>query len=224
MFKRMTLLRRVPHHTQPQFRAHWAQVHAPLVLRLPGIRRYVQNDIVAADAAYDGIVELWFDDEAALRAAFASAEGRALPSDEVHFLGGKIVCDVEERVIAAADGHVSGAKLLTVLRSDRAADRDAWEEWHAGIAGMVEPADFSCTRMSVHRVASLQRVGSEARGGADPFAFIAYHFTTPEARSSFLDTGRADAVEHLASDASATYLRMTVSERVLRERSPAPRG
>jgi hypothetical protein len=67
----------------------------------------------------------------------------------------------------------------------------------------------------------MQRVGSEAGATADLFAFLVYHFTTPHARASFIGTGRADAVERLAFDASATFLRMPVRERVLKERSPS---
>jgi len=217
MFKRMTLLRRLPAHDTAQFRAHWAHVHGAMVLGLPGIRRYVQNDIVEGAGRFDGIVELWFDDEPALRAAFASAQGRALPDDEANFLGGKIVCDVEEHVIASGASPEGAAKLITVVHSAHAAERDAWGSWHAGIERSVRRADFECTRMSVHRIVTMQRVGSEAGAKADLFAFVVYHFTAADARASFIASGRANIVERLAFDSSATFLRMPFRERVLKE-------
>jgi hypothetical protein len=63
------------------------------VLELPGIRRYVQNDVIRRPSRVpcDGIVELWFDDAAALQCGVRQRGSRALPLDEANFLGGKIV-------------------------------------------------------------------------------------------------------------------------------------
>ena len=79
MFKRMTLLRRRTGDTAAAFQAHWSSVHSTFVLELPGIRRYVQNDVIRGPSRVpcDGIVELWFDDAAAMQMGFASPAGQA---------------------------------------------------------------------------------------------------------------------------------------------------
>jgi uncharacterized protein (TIGR02118 family) len=82
--KRMSLLKRLPGMSETQFRHEWCNVHDGLVRKMPGVRGYRQNPIVAREwekgkacdyeeLPIDGIVELWFDDEEGLEAAFASA-------------------------------------------------------------------------------------------------------------------------------------------------------
>jgi len=80
------------------FRKHWREVHAPLASRMPGLRRYVQQDVngvlgllgaAAAGAKQpDGIAEVSFDDEAASKASLDSPEGRAAVRDLSNFCGG----------------------------------------------------------------------------------------------------------------------------------------
>jgi uncharacterized protein (TIGR02118 family) len=85
--KRMSLLKRLPGLPEAQFRHEWCDVHAGLVSKMPGVRGYRQNLIMERERVkgtacgydelpIDGIVELWFDDEAGLDAAFASVAGR----------------------------------------------------------------------------------------------------------------------------------------------------
>lgn len=74
-----------------EFLRYWRDVHGPIGARIPGLRRLVQSrriaiagDTRAAD--YDGVAELWFDDEAALLAARRSAEWKASSEDEANFV------------------------------------------------------------------------------------------------------------------------------------------
>ena len=46
MIKMLGLLTRKPHLTHEQFVDHWLNIHGPLALAVPGIRRYVQSHIV----------------------------------------------------------------------------------------------------------------------------------------------------------------------------------
>jgi uncharacterized protein (TIGR02118 family) len=72
-----------------EFVRYWRQVHAPLAEGMEGVRRYVINPTVEAlalgAAPFDGVAELWFDDAAAARTAFASPAGRATTEDLVNF-------------------------------------------------------------------------------------------------------------------------------------------
>ncbi|HEY9241488.1 MAG TPA: EthD family reductase [Streptosporangiaceae bacterium] len=65
------------------FDRHYREVHIPLLRQLPGLRRYtVSRDVTALHGEpYYLIAELDWDTMDGLRAAFASAEGRATAAD-----------------------------------------------------------------------------------------------------------------------------------------------
>jgi uncharacterized protein (TIGR02118 family) len=90
MIKTVTLLTRRPDLTPEEFQAYWRDVHAPLVLKLPGVRRYVQSrpvHIPGRTPPYDGLAEVWYDDLEALRATIGSRACEELLADEVNFMG-----------------------------------------------------------------------------------------------------------------------------------------
>jgi uncharacterized protein (TIGR02118 family) len=77
--------------TREQFIRHWAEVHAPIGARIPGLRRLVHSYAIPAPedvrpADFDGMAELWFDDLAALMRARRSTEWQASSADEMHFI------------------------------------------------------------------------------------------------------------------------------------------
>jgi uncharacterized protein (TIGR02118 family) len=79
MYKVIALLHRKPGVTPEEFADYWKHVHAPLVRStLPGLRKYVLNFVEpergTEPPAYDGMVELHFDDRAAADRAFSSPE------------------------------------------------------------------------------------------------------------------------------------------------------
>jgi len=65
------------------FDRHYREIHIPLALKLPGLRRYTvsRNHVAVRGEAPYIVGELEWDDMDALRAAFASAEGRATAAD-----------------------------------------------------------------------------------------------------------------------------------------------
>jgi uncharacterized protein (TIGR02118 family) len=96
--KRMSLLRRLPEVSPERFMQEWRVEHAHLVKRVQGVRGYRQNLVTGREVpkgnpvAYDGlpvdgIVELWFDDAAAIDAAFSSPQGKTLMSHAREFIG-----------------------------------------------------------------------------------------------------------------------------------------
>lgn len=108
MIKTIGLLTRKDGWTHAQFVKHWVEVHAPLALAVPGLRRYVQNhiqgertraDIAETEVEVDGIAELWFDDQAALEAAARTPEMKALHADGAKFIGRIKSYVVEEKVV-----------------------------------------------------------------------------------------------------------------------------
>lgn len=108
MIKSLTLLTRKAGLTHEQFMRHWVEIHGPLALKVPGIRRYVQThlleerkrpDIPSSDIEIDGIAELWYDDQDSMRKALASPEGKALYADGALFIGRVKTFTTEERQI-----------------------------------------------------------------------------------------------------------------------------
>ena len=105
MLKLTFCLRRLPTLSLAEFQDYWLNKHGPLVRRLQpalGMVRYVQVHRLAGDMAdgmrrargapepYDGIAELWWESEAAWRAAARHPEAREanrlLLEDEAKFI------------------------------------------------------------------------------------------------------------------------------------------
>lgn len=109
MIKRISLLRRKPHISKEEFARHWRDVHGPLVDHVPGVRGYVQNHVLDVAASHpllpgdggsvDGIVEMWFDGEDAMRRALASPEAKAMFADGALFLESVTTYLVDEQTL-----------------------------------------------------------------------------------------------------------------------------
>jgi len=103
LIKRISLVRRKDGMSRDAFLAHWMGPHAEIVKQLPGLRglRFgVVESWNPADAAWDGVGELWFDSVEAADEAFASEPVRSLLTDDrASFLGGMQTCFVEERTV-----------------------------------------------------------------------------------------------------------------------------
>lgn len=104
MMKRMTLLAKKEGLSTADFRSYWAGPHAALALGMDGISKYTHNRVdkvlwTTDDPprfSVDGVVELYFRDEEAMRSAQASAVGRRhIPADEPVFLKGWTLCIVD---------------------------------------------------------------------------------------------------------------------------------
>jgi uncharacterized protein (TIGR02118 family) len=113
MIKAISLLTRKAGLSHEQFVHHWETIHAPLAHSVPGLRRYVQshvrgtrsrNDIADIEVEVDGIAELWYDDEAAMRASSQSEEAKRLYADGALFIGRIKTFIVEEKEIIPRQG------------------------------------------------------------------------------------------------------------------------
>jgi uncharacterized protein (TIGR02118 family) len=167
MLKRITLLARREDLSFEQFSTHWLTTHAEIVRRMPMVHGYVQNPVERRlleglnptdPFAFDGIVELWFADQAAQDTAFASEAAPMLPLDEKNFIRGitifavredrraepgplKVICALRPGAGAAGEaaadalaqqlGALPGARLVTVNHLGAPGWRkDLWHEPH----------------------------------------------------------------------------------------------
>ena len=89
MLKFMVVLYREPDLPSAQFRRHLEEIHAPLAKALPGLRKYIQNHVTADSKrkhpGWDAIIELYFEDRAAMESAWASPQGVASDADLLLF-------------------------------------------------------------------------------------------------------------------------------------------
>ena len=79
LVKMVILLKRKPGMPLTNFRHYWLESHGPLMLSLPGIRRYVQCHVqdsfyVIGESSFDGVEQIWFDDTQAIENMMKSSE------------------------------------------------------------------------------------------------------------------------------------------------------
>lgn len=87
MMKMVNLLVRKDDLSHEAFVERWEGPHAELARQLPGLRKYATS--VPTDperSEYDGVVELYFDDMSALKAAFDSEIGQQVMADAAEFI------------------------------------------------------------------------------------------------------------------------------------------
>ena len=87
VIKSLSLLTRKSTLSQEEFRRIWISEHAPLVHVVPQVRRYILSfileepirpDVPTQAMNVDAVAELWYDDIAALKAAAASPQMKAV--------------------------------------------------------------------------------------------------------------------------------------------------
>lgn len=96
MIKSLSLLTRKSTLSREEFHRIWVREHAPLVHAVPQVRRYVLSfildeptraDVPMQPMSVDAVAELWYDDIAALEAAAASPQMRAVRANGALHLG-----------------------------------------------------------------------------------------------------------------------------------------
>ena len=111
MVKIVALIKRKPGLSRDEFSRYWKDVHGPLAVGPtgpPAVRRYTHTDRTrnpdGSEAPYDGVAEMWFDDEPGLQACldyFLGTPGTHLRDDMARFVDmDSVVMFVgEERVV-----------------------------------------------------------------------------------------------------------------------------
>lgn len=95
-FVAMGLLKRKKGMSVEEFQHHWLNVHGPLAAQFPGVKSYVQNHVIHAQAFdragsagtyYDGVSMLEYESEEARAACMESEAFKAAVADEANFIG-----------------------------------------------------------------------------------------------------------------------------------------
>lgn len=131
-----------------EFQAYWRGTHPAVVVRLPGVRRYVQSHTRLAgyrkgEPIYDGIAEVWFDDGKAMHALRGTSEIAAVDADEIRFIDGpsKRVIVTDEHVIKDGPVPPGAAKNVEFVTRKPGLALEAfqryWREVHGPLAAPI---------------------------------------------------------------------------------------
>ena len=88
MIKVVAIIKAKPELSREEFLRRWHEEHPAYVEKLPGLRGYRQSPAIAHRKTwpFSGMAELYFDDIAAVRTAYAGVEARAMMAHEEDFL------------------------------------------------------------------------------------------------------------------------------------------
>lgn len=175
MFKRMSILERRPSDDLAFFSRYWQEQHGPLVARLPLIRAYVQNHV---EDEYEpvlfrvaGIVELQFDDPAAMEKAFSAGPVVEVAADEVNFLG-----NAAGYVISDSSIRLAGSQGKLVIVAAHGGDATVLDRFEAALRNL--PGFVQMIRDEV--VSIMVRPGA-SRASQKVDAFFHVYFTNVDA-------------------------------------------
>jgi uncharacterized protein (TIGR02118 family) len=148
MVKALSFFKRKAGMSVEAFQAYWRASHPEAVVRLPGVRRYVQSHTLLAgyrkgEPIYDGIAEIWFEDTGAMRALAGTAVYAAVEADEAKFIDrstmGLII--TEERVIKDGRAPAEGVKNVEFVTHRPGMSIEAfqryWREIHGPLAALI---------------------------------------------------------------------------------------
>lgn len=202
MLKQITWFPRRPDIDAEAFASHWRTRHAQVVCDLPGLRRYVQNHIPdGAPPGLDGIAEVWFDDIEAMRANAGHPALERIRDDERNFIDVANMDAIVAEPETIIDGAAAGAKLLVLVRRDRAVApaefHRAWREDVGGAMASLRDEAGAPTRYEQDHVrAGVYRGGREP--GLDGTASL--WFASREAAAGFFASAGFAAVAAVERD------------------------
>jgi uncharacterized protein (TIGR02118 family) len=91
MIKRVTVVHARPGMDRAEVLRYWKAVHGPLIAKVPGVKRYVQNHCTEsaqgrAEPPFLGVGEVWFDSREDAERTAATPEWKAAMADAATFM------------------------------------------------------------------------------------------------------------------------------------------
>ena len=149
---------------------YWTGQHARMVPGIPGLKHYVQSHRVEGeedigDAPYDGYASLWFEDEAAARAALASPHMAEVRADAQNFTDVASTRQILAREVVMRDvpGDENGLKLITFNCRQPALSPQAFQDYWENQHGQLVLRNLAAMRRYVqnHAVLGSYDAGAE---------------------------------------------------------------
>ena len=194
MVKMVAFFKRKPGMSVEDFQSYWRTTHADIVVKLPGIRRYVQSHTILSgyrkgEPIYDGMAELWFDNTDAMRAQAGSPEFAAVQADEFNFMdrssSGSII--TEEHIIkdgAIPNDGVKNVEFVSHKPGMPIEDfQKHWREIHGPLGvsiPVVKRYVQSHTRLSIYQKGKTPLYDGVALTWFDSTQAMRTSATTPE--------------------------------------------
>jgi uncharacterized protein (TIGR02118 family) len=214
LVKAVTFVKRRPGMSVEAFQEYWRTRHADVVVKMPGIRRYVQSHALPSgyrgrELPYDGIAEMWFDDTGAMKALRGDPAYASVQADEASFIDraqmGLLI--TEEHVIVDRPAPVAGVKSVELVTRKAGMPVDEfqryWREVHGPIAATIPVLRRyvqSHTRRPAYEGGRAPAYDGVAITWFDDTQAMRVSAATPEyARTradepNFLDTGRLPVI------------------------------
>jgi uncharacterized protein (TIGR02118 family) len=194
MVKMIAFFKRKPGMSVEDFQSYWRTTHADIVVKLPGIRRYVQSHTILGgyrkgEPIYDGMAELWFDNTDAMRAQAGTPEFAAVQADEFNFMdrssSGSII--TEEHLIKDGAIPTDGVKNVEFVSHKPGMPiedfQKHWREIHGPLGAaipVVKRYVQSHTRLSIYQKGKTPLYDGVALTWFDSTQAMRTSATTPE--------------------------------------------
>lgn len=123
MLKFASFFRKRPDIGHDEFHEYWIGTHAELVMRMPGLVRYVQNHplpgTLSAASRFHGVAEVWLESADALIREPDSPFWEEVAFQEAMFIDpdSQVVLPVDEKVVKDGKWPREGMKILRTLRT-----------------------------------------------------------------------------------------------------------
>lgn len=148
MVKMVIFFKRKPGISVEAFQAHWRTTHAGIIVRLPGIRRYVQSHVLPSsyrkgEPVFDAIAESSFDDTQAMKSLAGSPQYAEVLADEPNFIDRASMSSIitDEHVIKDAPAPANGIKSIDFVTHKPGMPidefRSYWREVHGPLCAAI---------------------------------------------------------------------------------------
>jgi uncharacterized protein (TIGR02118 family) len=136
------------------FFRRWHDKHTPMAAIFPGLRGYVLSREVSPMAAADAFAELWFDDRAAVQAAYSSEVGRSGSADANAYTSRRRQALLDETWLNRDGAAGDGLKLVIAVKRRADMPRAAFLDWWEGpiAAQALDLAEGRRLRLCADRV------------------------------------------------------------------------
>lgn len=139
MIVRFEMLKKSPDLKAEDFAAQFRGSCAPLATRLPGLRRFHQNNVVDKSQLgvantrvddYDAFTQLWFDDQASMKSAVEGEIGQSIRAAGRPFLAQvNSVTAVQNIVVAKVEKGPLIKRMVVLRRREGVSSEKFMSEW-----------------------------------------------------------------------------------------------
>ena len=215
MVKMVIFFKRKPGISVEDFQKYWRTTHADIIVRLPGIRRYIQSPVLASayrkgEPVCDAVAESYFDDTQAMKVLSKMPEYAKVLADEPNFIDGPSMASIitDEYVIKDAPAPQNAVKSIDFVNRKAGMSVDDFQKYWRDVNGPLCTAAQamrryvqSHTRRSIYDSGRTPAYDGVAMTWFDDMQALRAAAQTPE-----FERLRADVENFIARDRSPFVL------------------